>query len=253
MTKHIINNGFPDKFEQEVYRGWAEKTGYVTNAEKYIFKNYLSSSLKTIEAGTGGGRISFYLEKEMNFDDIIAFDLVPQLIERCEQRAIDWNSKVKFIIADVSNLNGFNNIKFDNILYTGQVLSMLPEQNLQEALLEAHKLGHEDSSYIFTFMDWDTRWYNFILSLALNSVRFLKNIKMQWYYIPEVRQNNRLNQDFFNKNGHSILWIKTKHAKKRIEDAGFTIKSCYSENQFGRTRAGAAIFFVCSKNKSINN
>ena len=32
-------------------------------AEKYVFKNHLNdNSLKTIEAGTGGGRISFYLE-----------------------------------------------------------------------------------------------------------------------------------------------------------------------------------------------
>ncbi|WP_142786010.1 class I SAM-dependent methyltransferase [Changchengzhania lutea] len=244
---NIIENSFPEDFETEVYKGWSQVPIYATRAEKYVFEKHLKdNSYKTLEAGTGGGRIAFFLEAELHFKNITAFDLVPKLIEHCKLKAIERDSNIEFLLSDVSNVEHFENQKFENILYTGQVLCMLPKHMLNDALLKAYTIGDTRSCYIFTFMDWDSRWYNPILSFLINFYRTITFQKLKIFYIPEVTQNARINKNFFNSKGYSILWIKKKHAIKKLEAAGFQIKSTYRESEL-KNGKGSVLFFICKK------
>ncbi|GAA4231931.1 hypothetical protein GCM10022291_05470 [Postechiella marina] len=238
-------NSFSKEFEEEVFKGWSQSPIYLTKAERYIFTKYLNNQSKTLEAGTGGGRISFSLEEDLEFTNIVAFDLVAKLIEHCKSTGLKRKSKIEFSQADVSNLEVYKSEQFKNILYTGQVLCMVPEKVLDEAVTEAYKLGQNDSTFIFSFMDWDSRWYNSILSILINSSRLVKFQKIQKYYLPEVNDTNGINKNFFNKKGYSILWAKKNKVKKKLIDKGFKIEAFHSEKEF--SKKGKVMFFVCKK------
>jgi hypothetical protein len=242
---YTLKNSFHTQFEEEVFQGWSKAGLYATDAEKYIFKKHLSTDVNTLEAGTGGGRISFYLEDALNFKNIIAFDLVPKLIEHCKSVAIKKGSNIKFEVADVSNLKRYKSREFGNLLYTGQVLSMVPKAMLNNALLEAYNIGDKESTYVFSFMDWNARWYNPVLSFMVNLSRLLKFKKIETYYIPEIRHMKRINKHFFSAKGYGILWIKKKHAIKKLESSGFNIKAAYRESELSNSKS--VLFFICTQ------
>lgn len=69
---------------------------------------------KVLDLGCGTGRFSFLFEKE-NPLSILGVDISEQMLNIAKNKALNRNSKVKFIQYDISNLNTYNNEKFDFI------------------------------------------------------------------------------------------------------------------------------------------
>ncbi len=108
--------------------------------EEYYIDKWLSSALRTLEIGTGGGRLSFGLESANGFADIVAVDFVEELImmARAEKRRVD--SRICFSVADVLNLP-FDNDSFDQAIAFGVVLSHLPRRTLRlQAMKEIYRV-----------------------------------------------------------------------------------------------------------------
>lgn len=80
--------------------------------EEFIIKNYLDKKVKTLEAGTGGGRILLEM-KNLDFASLHGFDYVPELIERAKQR--DNSHSIYFEVQDATNLN-YEDYCFEQII-----------------------------------------------------------------------------------------------------------------------------------------
>ena len=106
-------------------------------AERYPIEKYLTDkSRNVIEAGTGGGRIAFNIEK-LGFKNIWGFDYIPEMIEYAKITAGLNNSGIHFPQGDAVDLSKFDNDKFFYTIYLQQVISFIPHHSIQKAIDES--------------------------------------------------------------------------------------------------------------------
>ncbi|GAA4231932.1 hypothetical protein GCM10022291_05480 [Postechiella marina] len=243
----MSNKRFHEKFKKDVVDRWSCRSS-ISDIEKYLFSTYLTNNkLEVIEAGTAAGIFCFYLEDELGFSKINAFDIIPEMIQIAKDKAKKKQSKVDFKQGDAADLKGFESNKFDYLIYLGQVLSMVPKDLFDQSIKEAHRIGKKDATYIFSFLDWNSRWYNPILSFFINFVRLVTGRKVQKYYLPEVKKvDNSFNWLFFRKEQHGILWGKKAKILKKLKDSGFQIQKVYNEEEI-TNRKGKIFYVICTK------
>ncbi|WP_298540303.1 class I SAM-dependent methyltransferase [uncultured Aquimarina sp.] len=240
-----MKNEFKQNYKNEIIEGYKDRK-QINHIENELINTYLvNKNLKVLEAGTGAGVISFYIESK-GFDSITAFDIIPDLIDRAKEKALKTKSKVNFIIADASALNELQDNHFGYVLYPQQILSMVSKKFLSEALSEAFRVGTKDSLYVFSFMDWQSRWYNPILSFMLNVLRLIRGEKWSSYYIPELTMNGKINTKFFHADQHSIFWGKETNILSLLEKHGFKSQRIVKQKKKFSLH-GDGIFFVCKK------
>jgi len=163
-------------YSEQLFKVWSEKKELLL-VEDYLIKKYLSNKNgKVIEAGTGGGRIIFEIEK-LGFTNLEAFDYVENMISFCKEKKNKLNSLINFEVADATNLKSYETNTFDYLIYLQQVLCFIDEENTHQALKEAHRIGRHNSTYIFSFLNWNSKIYNPILSILVNFYRFLRGEK----------------------------------------------------------------------------
>ena len=84
-------------YSNELLEAWTNKEGLIP-AETTLINKYLTDINKSVlEAGTGGGRISFHIEK-IGFQKISAFDFAPNMIKRAKETAryyLPYSNQVK--------------------------------------------------------------------------------------------------------------------------------------------------------------
>jgi ubiquinone/menaquinone biosynthesis C-methylase UbiE len=224
-------------YRTHLFNEWANM-GDFDLIEKYYLKKYIvHPNKKIIEAGTGGGRIIFYLEKQ-GFLNLNAFDYVPKMIAYCETKKTNINSKVKFKVANAVNLIEYQNNTFDYLIYMQQVLCFVNKELFIKSLKEAYRIGNTESIYIFTFLNWNAKLYNPILSFFVNIFRLLRNEKTFKYYLPWLKIEGKFNKKLFNANQPSNFWIKKKKILKILKNVGFKIVEINTEDK---------IYIVCKK------
>ncbi|MGJ5643151.1 class I SAM-dependent methyltransferase [Formosa sp. S-31] len=239
-------NNFSKTFESHTLKYWSNRKN-INKAEQYIFSKYLKNKNNSIlDAGTGSGILAFYFEQALGFKNIVAFDIIPKMIDIAKEKASIIKSNINFQVADASSLQTLKDESFDYLCYLQQIICMVPQSKLNDALKEAHRLGKKDSLYFFSFLNWNSRWYNPFLSFALNSTRFLKGNPFQKYYLPEVKLKGKLNLDFFKSDQHPILWIKKNDIEKLLHKNGFSIESIFTEYEL-TNKKGSNIYVICSK------
>ena len=87
-------------FHTVEFDAWAHDTG-LRPVEKYLIGNYLDKRAKTLEAGTGGGRILLEM-KRLGFSSLYGFDYVPRMVK--EARKKDPSGSICFDIQE-ENIN----------------------------------------------------------------------------------------------------------------------------------------------------
>ena len=95
--------------------------------EKYFVDKYLTPSAPTLEIGTGTGRLAFGLEKQANFEDIIAIDFVEKFIEAANEKTRLLGSKIIFETGNAIDLK-FSDESFVSVISYGVLISHLPKR-----------------------------------------------------------------------------------------------------------------------------
>ncbi|MFV9551005.1 class I SAM-dependent methyltransferase [Algibacter sp. PT7-4] len=232
-------------YSDKLFKVWAEKKS-ITDLERYFINKYvLDKTKKVIEAGTGGGRIIFEIEKR-GFYNLDAFDYVENMIKFCNQKKNALNSKINFKIADATQLNNvYKNSYFDYLIYLQQVLCFIDPKKLPKALQEAYRIGTEDSVYIFSFLNWNSKFYNPILSFFVNTIRVFRGEKVNKYKLPWLNLNGKINWKFLNKNQPQNIWFKQEDIIKILANNGFSILEVKS--QLNKSDKQEHIHIACKK------
>ncbi len=233
-------------YATKLFKIWSEKKDLIP-LETYFIEKYLSNKNgKIIEAGVGGGRISFKLEN-LGYHSIEAFDYVDNMIAFCNKKKTTLNSGINFKIADATNLFEYESKSFDYLIYLQQVLCFLDETNFIKALNEAYRIGKDDATYIFSVLNWNIKVYNPVLSAIVNLFRFLRLEKTNKYKLPWLNIDGKFNWKFLNKNQPQNVWFKEKHILDILKKHGFFIVEVKSQmttyNKFGH------IHIACKKRK----
>src|SRR3954451_12998543 len=82
------------------FEPWARKERLIA-AEQYLIVHYLSKQARTLEAGTGGGKILLAMQ-DMGFTALHGFDYVHQFVRRAKNK--DATKRIGFGVVDAVSL-----------------------------------------------------------------------------------------------------------------------------------------------------
>lgn len=218
MQKNLNKSLYSD----QLFSVWSNKEELIP-LEKYFIEKYLENKAgNVIEAGTGGGRIIFEIEN-LGFINLEAFDYVERMINFCNKKKENLKSSIKFKNADATNLILYKKNNFDYLIYLQQVLCFIDKSELHIALKEAYRIGKPDSTYIYSFLNWKSKFYNPILSLMVNLFRFLRGEKIDKYRLPWLIIDKKINWRFLCKNQPQTLWFEEQKIVTILLENGFSI------------------------------
>jgi ubiquinone/menaquinone biosynthesis C-methylase UbiE len=236
-------------FSNELFEEWINRKNLIP-AEEYFLKKYLTDKTKNVlEAGTGGGRISFHIEK-MGFSNISAFDIVPEMIKHARSLAKSIGSNIEFEVADAASLKNYENDAFDYLVYLQQVLCFISKKELfSDSLKEAYRVAKKDGIVVFSFLDFDSKSYNSTLSLVINIIRKTRGEEVLKQHLPWLKINNKYNWKLFNRNQPVTYWVKKNLIINELKDIGFSILEAKNANQLNNdTISGKGmLYIVCRK------
>lgn len=235
-------------YSTELFEQWTTRKD-LNPTENYFLNKYLTDTSKNVlEAGTGGGIISFEIEKK-GFSNIQAFDIVTSMITCAKEKAIQKESKIIFSVSDASFLDEYKTNQFDYLVYLQQILCFVPEHNFLEALHESYRVAKINGIVIFSFLDYDSRSFNSILSLIVNFLRKIRGEKVLKYYLPWLKIGEKFNWKIFHKNQAQIFWIKRDYILNKLQELGFEILEIKNdfeiENQ--KNTARGMLYIICKK------
>lgn len=249
MTTNLKNLN-AELYSNDLFKSWTNKKGLIP-VEEFLIKKYLTDTKKNVlEAGTGGGRISFQIE-QMGFNNISAFDFVPNMIWYANEVAKNEGSNVIFKILDASNLEVYESNTFDYLIYLQQVLCFIDKEDLFiDSIKEAYRIAKQDGIIIFSFLDFDSRIYNSTLSQIISILRKLRKEDISKQYLPWLKINNKFNWKLFNKNQPVTYWVKRDQIISVLKEIGFSILEAQNANQVteqnDKKRIGM-LYIVCRK------
>lgn len=220
----------------------------VSPAEKSVLKKYLTDTdKKVVEAGAGGGRLTFYIE-EFGFKDVTGFDIVEEMMDYAQKEAVRRASNIRFIAADASDLKMFEDETFDYLVYAQQVLCFVPKELFQKSLEEAYRIASPGSLTIFTFLDFDSKSYNPLLSICANFLRKLRGEEVSKYHLPWLKLNNtQFNWKLLNKDQPSIYWVKKADIIHQLTAIGYTIIEANKGSEIVENGSKGVLYVICKK------
>jgi ubiquinone/menaquinone biosynthesis C-methylase UbiE len=241
------------------FDSWADRQG-LTYDERYLIEKYLHKKSKTVEAGTGGGRILFEMKK-LGFTYLYGYDFVPELIERARQR--DSDHSICFEVHDGTRL-GYEDSSFDQIVYLQQFICVLDEEAARaKALAEAFRILRAGGTALFSFLSFKTKsgGPSYPAYLAyLYVVRKLRRSHRSIRYFPYNYRGGKLNlRSLLLGTGPYLYRYTLREAYHALRQAGFKITAVGSREQINRGMMynsveemegmpiRKAIYVVCSK------
>lgn len=236
-------------YSNDLFEEWSERDQLLP-AEEYLLSKYLTDPTQNVlEAGTGGGSISFYIEN-MGFKQITAFDFVPRMVEHAKSLAQKRNSCIHFKIGDASHLPKYDNESFSYLIYLQQVLCFIDQKELfSQGLKEAYRIAKTDGIIIFSFLDFDSRAYNSTLSTTLTTLRKLRKEKTGSQYLPWLRIGNKFNWKLLGKNQAVSYWVKKEDILAQLKAIGFKVLEAKNTNQINHETSDrkGMLYIVCQK------
>ena len=104
-------------FQTSEYERWASSSGLEAE-EAMLIHRFLHKNGKTLEAGSGGGRVLLALHR-VGFDDLSGFDYVPEMVAQAQRK--DTAGFIDFRVMEAERL-AYPSDHFDQVLYLGQLL-----------------------------------------------------------------------------------------------------------------------------------
>jgi SAM-dependent methyltransferase len=245
-------------YSEPEFEHWA-KLEEVDEAERYLIDNHLNKQRRTLEAGTGGGRLLLAMQAR-GFSDLHGFDFVPGLIEAARRR--DSSGSIDFQVQDATRLS-YSDESFDQIVYLQQILCLIPgEAERTAALREAYRILRPGGKAVFSFLSFDSRRRSLFYRPLIGYVRILRTMTRNPTSIqnlPWLKLGGKVNWNALLDRTPYVYWFRAGEAEDFLVSAGFKIIGAGSYGQLSRGSLPATIkqldvpsisgglYFVCEK------
>lgn len=227
-------------FENLEFLEWTSKSiERLTLDEEYFIKKYLIKKFgRILEAGVGGGRIIFEIEK-FGFKNIVGYDFSQKMIDYATKKKNYSKSIVELHVLDATDLSIFSDHSFDYTLYLQQIISFLPNDKLRlQAIEEAYRVLKPKGIALFSFLNWKGRIYNIPLGILLGIIRIIINQSPNIHSLPWLKIGGKLNAAFILPRQATAYWFSEEEAINIINKVGFKIEEIKMNNY---------IFMACRK------
>ena len=237
MNNHAV-------YANEELDGWTGRSGLI-DTEAYLINKYIKNKGSLIEAGTGGGRIALEVLEEYPNLDIVAFDFVEDMIRSAKEKS----SAIDFRVSDASDLSEFEDESFEFSIYLQQIVSLVPEELISKVLDESYRILKKDGVILFSFLYYEGRKINPILSFLTNTFRTLRNEKRREQTLPWLKLAGKFNFNLFRKRQATTYWFKKKEIIELLQKNGFEILEVASAKEIQERTSGSEgmLYVVCKK------
>lgn len=216
------------EFFREVERDyWASAAG-LKPEEEALIERALDPGRRTLEAGTGGGRIVRAL-RERGFSSLAGFDYAPELIEAA--RAGDPEGAIEFAVADATSLP-YADEEFEQAIYLQQIVCTIEERDARaRALAEAARVLRPGGVALFSFLLLEGRRRSPLQGAFvayLSALRRLRRRRPEPQLMPRLRLRGRPNPAALRDAGPYVYWYRAEEAVRELEGAGLTVRELAS-------------------------
>ena len=98
--------------------------------ERTCFARHFNPEARTLDLGTGGGRIALALSAGAGYSHVVALDFVADFVQAARRRARERGADVRFAAGNALQLC-FKDQSFDQIIAGGVLLSHFPSRDLR--------------------------------------------------------------------------------------------------------------------------
>lgn len=237
---------------------WAQKKGLIRE-ERFLIERFLDPRARTLDAGTGGGRIALEMAA-MGFADLHAFDYIPEFVRVARQR--DVNGKLQLSVQDACRLC-YPSDQFRQATYLQQVLCFIETaEGRTQAVREAFRVLQPGGVALFSFLSFDVRrrsagYRAFLAYLRL--VRMVSRSKRSIQYMPWLRLGG-FNWPSLVDAGPYVYWYWHREVVALLQSVGFCVKALGTSSQIARDKLCSSLeelerertiagmlYLVCSK------
>jgi SAM-dependent methyltransferase len=222
-------------FSTVEFDSWAQRKR-LRHEEKFLIETFLDKQGRTLEAGTGGGKILFEM-KALGFTSLCGFDYVGELIEQARKK--DHTNSIRFEVQDAVSLS-YEEGSFDQIVYLQQILCVIeePESRLK-ALREAYRILKPGGIALFSFLCFDVRgkgpmYQPYLLYLRL--LRKLRRSNRPIQCLPWLKLGGKLNLSALLDSPPHNYWYRLRELDTLFSGVGFQTVAVGSSYQI-RQRA----------------
>lgn len=217
-------------FFREVERDyWAEADGLKPD-ERALICSRLALDGRTIEAGTGGGRLLLQMHA-LGFRDLRGFDFAPELVAEARRR--DAAAAISLDVADATGLP-YPDAFFDQALYLQQVLCTIESSAARAAALgEARRIVRPGGTLLFSFVCIEARRESrleraYLAYLGL--LRRLSRSRRPLQLMPRLKLRGRFNPGALIDRGPYTYWYGVTEAEQALAGAGLELLAIGDED-----------------------
>ena len=225
---------------QEIYatvelENWAHRTGLIP-AERFLIERYLEPGGRTVEAGTGNGRLVLAM-RALGFTSLAGFDLVPALI--AQARNADPTGEIGFAVQNAVALR-YQDASFDQAVYLQQLVCLIEDSSSRRAALqEARRILRPGGRALFSFLSFEARSGSAMYRAYLAYVRllrWLRGSRRALQYLPWLRLAGRYNPRALLDAGPYVYWYRREEICRLLGEIGFEITAIGSTRQLLEAR-----------------
>lgn len=188
-----------------------------------MIERFLKKDARTLEAGTGGGRVLLALRRR-GFTDLSGFDYVPELIARAREK--EGARGIEYRVMEAGDL-AYPDAHFDQVLYLQQILCCIEDDaERRRAVREAYRVVKPGGVALFSFLILEARAHHFVYGMFLKylrMVRVLSGRKQPLNYQPWLRRAGAPNYAALLDRPPYVYWATVPGALALLRDAGFTV------------------------------
>jgi SAM-dependent methyltransferase len=219
-----------DVFAHQEFPQWAFRED-LEPGETFLINNYLAPHGRTLEAGSGGGRLLLAMQAA-GFGDLHGFDFVSEFVATARQR--DKRKTIDYRVQDATQLD-YPDASFDQLVYLQQVLCFLPTEEARlRAIGEAVRVLRKGGTLVVSLLSNRARKQSVLYRVVIIYLAALRSVtfrRRSLQYLPWLRLRGRVNWKALLDQGPYTYWFGEREAEDLFRHAGLNVVAVGSDQQ----------------------